>query len=182
MAPTLVVHGHFYQPPRENPWTEELAREPSAAPFHDWNARIDAECYLPNGVARVFDDAGHVVDIVNNYANLSFDVGPTLLSWLEAHDPATYRRILAADADGHRGMAQGWGHIILPLASDRDLRTQVRWGLADFEHRFRRRAEGMWLPETAVDDRVLSVLAEEGVRFTVLAPGQARRVRPLGPA
>ena len=180
MAPALVVHAHFYQPPRENPWTEELAREPSAAPHHDWNARIDAECYRPNGVARIFDDAGRVVDIVNNYENLSFDVGPTLLSWLEVHDPETYGRILAADAAGHGAMAQGWGHVILPLANDRDVRTQVRWGLADFEHRFGRPAAGMWLPETAVDDRVLTVLAEEGVRFTVLAPGQARRVRPLG--
>ena len=180
MAPSLVVHAHFYQPPRENPWTEELSREPSAAPFHDWNARIDAECYRPNGVARIFDDAGDVVDIVNNYENLSFDVGPTLLSWLEVHDPETYGRILAADAGGHGGMAQGWGHVILPLANQRDMRTQVRWGLADFEHRFGRRADGMWLPEAAVDDRVLAVLAEEGVAFTVLAPGQARRVRPLG--
>ena len=180
MPPALVFHGHFYQPPRENPWTEEVAREPSAAPFHDWNSRIDAECYLPNGAARVFDDEGRVVDIVNNYANMSFDVGPTLLSWLEVHDPVTYRRIVAADAQGGMAMAQGWGHIILPLANDRDLRTQVRWGLADFEHRFGRRAEGMWLPETAVNDRVLAVLAEEGVGFTVLAPGQARRVRPLG--
>ncbi len=180
MAPSLVVHAHFYQPPRENPWTEQLAREPSAAPFHDWNARIDAECYGPNGVARVFDDAGRVVDIVNNYANLSFDVGPTLLSWLEVHDPETYGRILAADARSGGGMAQGWGHIILPLANDRDIRTQVRWGLIDFEHRFGRPAEGMWLPEAAVDAAVLSVLAEEGVTFTVLAPGQARRVRPLG--
>lgn len=180
MAPSLVVHAHFYQPPRENPWTEQLSRESSAAPFHDWNARIDAESYRPNGVARVFDDAGRVVDIVNNYEYFSFDVGPTLLSWLKAHDPETYGRMLAADAAHHGGMAQGWGHVILPLASDRDLRTQVRWGLADFEYRFGRRAAGMWLPESAVDDRVLSVLAEEGVQFTVLAPGQARRVRPLG--
>lgn len=180
MAPSLVIHGHFYQPPRENPWTEEVPREPSAAPYHDWNARIDAECYRPNGVARIFDDAGRVVDIVNNYANLSFDVGPTLLSWLEVHDPETYGRILAADAERRGGMAQGWGHMILPLASDRDLRTQVRWGMVDFAFRFGRPARGMWLPEAAVDDRVLAVLAEEGVRFTVLAPGQARRVRPLG--
>ena len=180
MGHVLVVHGHFYQPPRESPWTEELAREPSAAPYHDWNARIDAECYHPNGVARVFDDTGRVVDIVNNYANVSFDVGPTLLSWLEAHDPETYRRIQEADAGGHGGIAQAWGHLILPLANERDVRTQVRWGLADFEHRFGRPAEGMWLPEAAVDDRVLAVLAEEGVGFTVLAPGQARRVRPLG--
>ena len=180
MGHVLVVHGHFYQPPRENPWTEELTREASAAPYHDWNARIDAECYHPNGVARIFDDTGRVVDIVNNYANLSFDVGPTLMSWLEANDEETYRRMADADAVGHGGMAQGWGHMILPLASERDVRTQVRWGLADFEHRFGRPSEGMWLPEAAVDDRVLAVLAEEGVRFTVLAPGQARRVRPLG--
>ncbi|HEX2698922.1 MAG TPA: DUF3536 domain-containing protein [Acidimicrobiales bacterium] len=180
MAPSLVVHAHFYQPPRENPWTEQLSREPSAAPFHDWNARIDAECYRPNGVARVFDDAGRVVDIVNNYEHVSFDVGPTLLSWLEVHDPETYGRIIAADARTHGGMAQGWGHVILPLANERDMRTQVRWGLIDFEHRFGRPAEGMWLPEAAVDDRVMAVLAEEGVAFTILAPGQARRVRPLG--
>ena len=180
MPPSLVVHGHFYQPPRENPWTEEVAREASATPFHDWNARIASECYRPNGWARVFDESGRVADIVNNYANLSFDVGPTLMSWLEDHDPESYGRILAADAAGGGAIAQAWGHMILPLANDRDVRTQVRWGVADFEHRFGRPAEGMWLPETAVDDRVLAVLAEEGVRFTVLAPGQARRVRPLG--
>lgn len=180
MAHTLVVHGHFYQPPRENPWTEELSRETSAGPFHDWNDRIDAESYRPNGVARVFDDRGRVVDIVNNYSNFSFNIGPTLLSWLQVHDVETYERMLEADAVGGGGIAQGWGHIILPLANDRDLRTQVRWGLADFAHRFGRVAEGMWLPEGAVDERVLAVLVEEGVRFTILAPGQARRVRPLG--
>ncbi|MDP9389728.1 MAG: DUF3536 domain-containing protein [Actinomycetota bacterium] len=180
MPPSLVVHAHFYQPPRENPWTEEVPRERSAAPFHDWNARIDVESYRPNAAARVVDDAGRVVDIVNNYANVSFDAGPTLMSWLEVHDPECYRSILAADAAGHGAMAQAFGHIVLPLATERDVRTQVRWGLVDFEHRFGRRAEGMWLPETAVDDVVLAVLAEEGVRFTVLAPGQAHRVRPLG--
>ena len=180
MAPSLVVHGHFYQPPRENPWTEVVAREPSAAPYHDWNARILAESYRPNGVARVFDDGGRVVDIVNNYANLSFDVGPTLMSWLESQASETYARILEADGATGGGMAQGWGHMILPLATERDIRTQVRWGLADFAFRFRRPATGMWLPEAAVDDRVLAVLAEEGVQFTILAPGQAARVRPLG--
>jgi hypothetical protein len=173
VRPTLVVHGHFYQPPRENPWTEEVAREPSAAPFHDWNARIAAECYRPNTAARIVDDAGRVVAIVDNFERISFDVGPTLLSWLERHAPETYARIVAADTAGRGGMAQAFGHLILPLAGERDVRTQVRWGLADFEHRFGRRAEGMWLPEAAVNDAVLRVLVEEGVRFTVLAPGQA---------
>lgn len=177
-APTVVVHGHFYQPPRENPWVEQVVAEPSAAPFHDWNERITAECYRPNGAARIIDDAGRVVSIVNNYAHLSFDVGPTLMSWLERHQPEVYQRILAGDAAGGGAMAQAHGHVILPLANARDLRTQVRWGLADFEHRFGRRAEGMWLPETAVNDQVLAVLVEEGVCFTVLAPGQAARVRP----
>ena len=175
---TLIVHGHFYQPPRENPWTEEVAREASAAPYHDWNARITAECYRPNGVARIVDDAGRVVAINDNYQHLSFNIGPTLLAWLERHAPDVYQRILRADRSTHGAMAQAFGHVILPLANERDVRTQVRWGLADFEHRFGRRAEGMWLPETAVDDRVLRVLVEEGVRFTVLAPRQAA-VEPI---
>jgi alpha-amylase/alpha-mannosidase (GH57 family) len=177
---TFVVHGHFYQPPRENPWTEEVTREPSAAPFHDWNARIASECYRPNAFARVVDERGRLVAIVDNYERISFDFGPTLLSWLERHDPPLYRRMVAADEVGHGGMAQGFGHVILPLCNQRDLRTQVRWGLADFEHRFGRRAAGMWLPEAAVNNEVLAVLADEGVRFTVLAPGQAARVRPAG--
>jgi len=175
----LVIHGHFYQPPRENPWTEEVAAEASAAPFHDWNERITAECYRPNSWARVLDDAGRVEGIVNNYAHLSFDVGPTLLSWLERHESAVYERIREADADGRGATAQAYNHAILPLANERDVRTQIRWGLADFAYRFGRPAEGMWLPETAVNDTVLRILSEEGVRFTVLAPSQATRVRPL---
>jgi len=169
----LVVHGHFYQPPRENPWTETVPVEPSAAPFHDWNERITVECYRPNAYARVVDDFGRVVSIVNNYAHLSFNAGPTLLSWLEGHHPEVLDRMVEADREQHSAIAQAYSHMILPLADERDARTQVRWGLADFEHRFGRRAEGMWLPETAVDDVVLAVLAEEGVRFTILAPGQA---------
>ena len=171
-TPTLAVHCHFYQPPRENPWTEEVSREASAAPFHDWNARITAECYRPNGYARIVDDGGRVEAIVNNYEHLSFNIGPTLLAWLERHAPDVYERILGADARTTGGIAQAYGHMILPLASPRDVRTQVRWGLADFAHRFRRPALGMWLPETAVNDDVLTVLAEEGVRFTILAPSQ----------
>jgi alpha-amylase/alpha-mannosidase (GH57 family) len=175
----FVLHGHFYQPPRENPWTEVVPREVSAAPFHDWNARITAESYRPNGWARILDEAGRILAIVDNYEHLSFNVGPTLLSWLEVHAPETYERILLADRRRGRAIAQAYGHAILPLCNDRDLRTQVRWGQADFRHRFGREPEGMWLPETAVDDRVLAVLAEEGVRFTILAPGQIAAVRPL---
>src|SRR5436190_4878143 len=175
----FVVHGHFYQPPRENPWTEEIATEPSAAPFHDWNERITAECYRPNGWARVIDERGHVTDIVDNYAHLSFNFGPTLLSWLETHAPDLYARVVEADRDGHGGIAQAYNHMILPLANARDARTQIRWGLADFEHRFGRRAAGLWLPETAVNDVVLRILVEEGVRFTIMAPSQAAATRWL---
>ncbi len=157
-----------------------MPRQPAAAPFHDWNERITAECYRPNGWARILDDHGRIVDIVDNYERLSFNVGPTLLSWLDGHAPETYARIVDADRAARRAIAQAYGHAIMPLCNDRDLRTQVRWGLADFRHRFGREAEGMWLPETAVDDRVLAVLAEEGVRFTILAPGQIAAVRPGG--
>ena len=169
----LVVHGHFYQPPRENPWTEEVPREPSAAPFHDWNERIALESYRPNAFARVLDERGRVVAIVNNYEHLSFDFGPTLTSWLEEHEPDAYQRVLAADRASGGGVAQAYFHVILPLATARDVRTQVRWGMAEFEHRFGRRAEGIWLPETAVNDDVLRILAEEGIGFTILAPGQS---------
>jgi hypothetical protein len=178
----FVLHGHFYQPPRENPWTEVVPRQPTAAPFHDWNERITAECYRPNGWARILDDHGRIVAIVDNYRRLSFDMGPTLLSWLEVHAPETYDRIVAAEGVARRAIAQAYGHAILPLCNDRDLRTQIRWGLADFRHRFGREPEGLWLPETAVDDRVLAALAEEGVGFTILAPNQIAAVRdPGGP-
>ncbi|MGH9004948.1 MAG: DUF3536 domain-containing protein, partial [Acidimicrobiia bacterium] len=176
---TLAVHAHFYQPPRENPWTEEVQREPSATPFHDWNARIAAECYRPNAFARIVDSEGRVLSLVNNYAHLSFNVGPTLMSWLERHQPVVYARILEAQQAGGGAIAQAWNHMILPLANERDARTQIRWGLADFRHRFGTDAPGLWLPETAVNDDTLRLLAEEGVGFTVLAPGQARAVRPL---
>lgn len=176
----VCVHGHFYQPPRENPWLDEVERQPSAAPYHDWNERVAAECYAPNTAARVLDGKDRIVDIVNNFASISFDAGPTLLAWLERADPATYAAILEADRTGRarfRGhgpaMAQAYNHVIMPLASARDKRTQVRWGVADFEWRFGRKPEGMWLPETAVDLETLDLLAAEGVRFTVLAPRQA---------
>ena len=179
-APALAVHGHFYQPPRENPWTEEIGLQPGAAPFADWNERITAESYRPNGWAEVLHD-GSVVAVVNNYENLSFDVGPTLASWLAAHAPDVLERMVAGDRAGGGAVAQAYNHVILPLADEADVRTQVRWGLADFRHRFGREARGMWLPEAAVSDDVLAVLAEEGVAFTILAPRQALRVRPLLP-
>ncbi|MBP7706058.1 MAG: DUF3536 domain-containing protein [Candidatus Aminicenantes bacterium] len=182
----VCVHGHFYQPPRENPWLDAVERQPSAAPYHDWNERVTAECYAPNTAARVLDGRDRIVDIVNNFATISFDAGPTLLAWLERADVATYTAILEADRAGRarfRGhgpaMAQAYNHVIMPLANARDKRTQVRWGAADFERRFGRKAEGMWLPETAVDLETLEFMAAEGIRFTVLAPRQAEAVRPL---
>ena len=172
-GPHLVVHGHFYQPPRENPWTEVVPTEPSAAPFHDWNERITAESYRPNAHARIVDDHGRVVAIVNDYELLSFNVGPTLASWLAEHAPDVLERMQAGDARAGTALAQAYNHAILPLCNRRDLRTQIRWGVADFRLRFGRDPDGFWLPETAVNDDVLAALVEEGLRFTVLAPGQA---------
>lgn len=173
MPPHLVIHGHFYQPPRENPWTETVPVEPSAAPFHDWNERITAECYMPNAHARIVDDHGLVLAVVNDYELLSFNVGPTLANWFAAHHPHVHRHIQEADERAGTAIAQAYHHSILPLADPRDARTEVRWGLASFRYRFGRPAEGMWLPETAVNDEVLAILVEEGVRFTILSPGQA---------
>jgi alpha-amylase/alpha-mannosidase (GH57 family) len=182
----VTIHGHFYQPPRESPWLEEVEVQDSAAPYHDWNERVTAECYAPNTAARRVDRVNRILDIVNSYAEISFNVGPTLLAWLERHAPDVYAKILEADrvsaaARGGHGnaLAQVYNHMIMPLAPRRDKVTQVRWGLADFRHRFGREPEGMWLPETAADDESLQILAEAGVKFTILAPHQAWRVRPL---
>jgi alpha-amylase/alpha-mannosidase (GH57 family) len=183
----VTIHGHFYQPPRENPWLEEVEVQDSAAPHHDWNARVTAECYAPNSAARRVNRANRILSIVNNFEKISFNVGPTLMAWLERHAGDVYQRILDADRlsdaahDGHgNAMSQVYNHMIMPLATRRDKVTQVRWGLADFRRRFGREPEGMWLPETAVDDETLEVLAEAGVKFTVLAPHQAQRVRKIG--
>jgi hypothetical protein len=185
----ICIHGHFYQPPRENPWLEAIEPQPSAHPYRDWNDRITAECYRPNSAARVVDQTNHIIDIVDNYARMSFNFGPTLMSWLEANAPDVHAAIVAADRasiarfGGHgSAMAQAYNHVIMPLASPRDRITQVRWGIADFEHRFGRRPEGMWLPETAADTASLEALAAEGIAFTVLAPRQARAWRPPGGA
>ncbi len=183
----ICVHGHFYQPPRENAWLEYVELQDSAYPFHDWNERITSECYAPNGVSRILDSEGYITRIVNNYTRISFNFGPTLLSWLEERAPEAYQSILDADKEsqqkfsGHgSALAQAYSHMIMPLANRRDKYTQVRWGLADFERRFGRKPEGMWLPETAVDMETLDIMAEMGLKFTALAPHQAGRVRPLG--
>jgi alpha-amylase/alpha-mannosidase (GH57 family) len=182
----IVIHGHFYQPPRENPWLEAVEVQDSAAPYHDWNERVTAECYAPNSAARRVDEANRILDIVNNFERISFNVGPTLFAWLERQAPKVARAIVEADrasvaTRGHgNALAQVYNHQIMPLATRADKVTQVRWGLEDFRRRFGRDAEGMWLPETAVDDESLEVLAEARVKFTILAPSQARRVRPLG--
>jgi alpha-amylase/alpha-mannosidase (GH57 family) len=179
MKPRAVcIHGHFYQPPRENPWSGEIDEQESAAPYHDWNERITAECYAPNTEAKILDEDGNVVETVNNYAHISFNFGPTLMSWMEQHAGETYRRILDADRQHHSAIAQAYSHMILPLANTRDKHTQVMWGIRDFEHRFKRKPKGMWLPETAVDTETLDVLAEHGIEFTILAPRQACRTRP----
>jgi len=182
----ITIHGHFYQPPRENPYLDAVERQPSAEPFHDWNARIHHECYRPNAFARVFNDQGHIVRIVNNFEYLSFNIGPTLINWLEQHDPETYKRILDADRrscarlNGHgNAIAQVYNHIIMPLANDRDKLTQIRWGKADFRSRFGREPEGMWLAETAIDAATLTALVHEGIKFVILAPSQAWRCRPI---
>lgn len=179
----LIIHGHFYQPPRENPWTGEVEEEPGAAPYHDWNERIHAECYAPNAFAHVMGENG-VERTLNNYENISFNFGPTLLSWLERHHPNTYRRILEADRNSQRvrgghgnAIAQAYGHAILPLCNDRDRLTQVLWGLADFRYRFNREPESLWLPETAGDEKTLELLIELGLRYVILSPEQAYRYR-----
>ncbi len=183
----LTIHGHFYQPPRENAWLEEIEIQESAAPWHDWNERITEECYGPNAVSRILNDAGRIIDIRNNYAKISFNFGPTLLSWMEQKRPDIYKEILAADKlsqkyfNGHgSAMAQVYNHIIMPLANRRDKETQVIWGVQDFRRRFERDPEGMWLAETAVDTETLEVLAENGIKFTLLAPRQAKRFRKIG--
>ena len=185
----VCIHGHFYQPPRENPWLEAVETQDSAHPYHDWNERVTEECYEPNATSRMLDARDHILRIVNNYASINFNFGPTLLSWLELRAPQTYTAIIEADRasrlrfSGHgSAIAQAYNHIILPLANARDQRTQVRWGIRDFELRFGRKPEAMWLPETAVDLDSLEALAAEGIRYTILEPHQAARYRLLGAA
>jgi len=182
----LCVHGHFYQPPRENPWLDTIERQETAFPYHDWNERVTRECYGPNSRGRLHGKGGRILKLLNNYEYMSFNFGPTLLMWLEDKHPWIYTQIIAADRAsrvryrGHgNALAQVYNHIIMPLASPRDRLTQIRWGLRDFRHRFGRDAEGMWLAETAVDNQTLKIMADEGIRFTVLSPTQAKAMRPL---
>jgi alpha-amylase/alpha-mannosidase (GH57 family) len=182
----ICIHGHFYQPPRENPWLETVEIQDSAAPYHDWNERICAECYATNGAARIVNTRNQIISIVNNYARISFNIGPTLLSWLKENAPRTYRMILdgeQASRKNFRGhssaMAQVYNHMILPLAGARDRLTQIRWGIADYVSRYGHKPEGMWLAETAADAGSLEAMAQSGIKFTILAPHQCRRIRPL---
>ena len=183
----ICIHGHFYQPPRENPWLEAVEVQDSAYPYHDWNERITAECYAPNRASRILDSHARIERIVNNYSKMSFNFGPTLLAWMEKADPQTYEAVLEADRESQKSfsghgsaLAQAYNHMILPLANRRDKRTQIAWGIRDFERRFQRFPEGLWLPETAVDLETLDLLAEFGIHFTILSPYQAKRTRPLG--
>lgn len=183
----LIIHGHFYQPPRENPWTGVIEPQPGAAPYHDWNERIHAECYEPNTAAHIIGAQEQIERTVNNYENISFNFGPTLLSWLELKHPETYRKIIDADrrsalrrSGRGNAIAQAYGHAILPLCNTRDRETQVVWGLADFRYRFGRDPESLWLPETACDDQTLSLLIDAGLRFVILAPNQAESFRLPG--
>ncbi len=183
----ICIHGHFYQPPRENAWLESIELQDSAYPYHDWNERITAECYGPNATSHILDDENWIVKIVNNYTGISFNFGPTLLAWMEENAPDVYQAVLDADQasqqsfSGHgSAMAQAYNHLILPLANHADRYTQVLWGIRDFEHRYGRKPKGMWLPETAVDLKTMDILAELGISFTILAPRQAAKVRQTG--
>lgn len=183
----LAIHGHFYQPPRENPWLEAIEQQDSAAPFHDWNERINSECYNPNSVSKIVDSRNRILDVVNNYSLISFNFGPTLLSWMENYAPLAYERIIKADIESvheHNGhgnaIAQVYNHMIMPLANENDKQTQVIWGIKDFEYRFGRKPEGMWLAETAVDDDTLRVLAENDIKYTILSPYQALKIKEDG--
>ena len=183
----ICIHGHFYQPPRENPWLNKVEIQESAYPYHDWNHRINQECYRRNTASRILNNEGRIEAIMNNYSRMSFNIGPTLLAWMENEAPETYAAILQADKDsmeafsGHgSAMAQAYNHLIMPLANERDKETQVIWGIEDFKSRYNRYPEGMWLGETAANTETLEMLAKHGIKFTILSPYQAKRVRKIG--
>ena len=183
----FTIHGHFYQPPRENPWTGVIENQPSARPFHDWNDRIASQCYSPNSASRILNSEGRIQDIVNNYDFMSFNMGPTLMGWIRTHTPDTYKRIQEADKrsaerlNGHgNAIAQVYNHIIMPLASEQDKRTQILWGIEDFKFHFGRMPEAMWLAETAINLPTVVELIKAGIKFTILSPTQAESFRELG--
>jgi alpha-amylase/alpha-mannosidase (GH57 family) len=162
----FCIHGHFYQPPREDPLTGHIPQEPGAVPYQNWNERIHDHCYRPNA-------------LLGNFERISFNIGPTLMDWMDGFDPRTLAKIIEQDRwnlerNGvGNALSQSYNHTILPLATREDKITQVRWGIEDFKYRFGHQSEGMWLPETAVDMETLSILADNGIQFTILAPWQA---------
>ncbi len=183
----VCIHGHFYQPPRENPWLNKVEIQDSAYPYHDWNHRINAECYIRNTSSRIWNKEGKIESIMNNYGWMSFNMGPTLLAWMENETPETYHAILQADRDSQKrfsghgsALAQAYNHMIMPLANQRDQETQVIWGIEDFKSRFKREPEGMWVGETAVNTSTLEMMAKHGIKFTILSPYQANRIRKIG--
>jgi len=182
----IVIHCHFYQPPRENPWIETIEKEDTAYPFHNWNERVTFECYRPNAYGRILDGKGKILEIINNYSYINFNFGPTLLSWLEKKAPFIYQRIIEADRESVRqfgsgnAIAQTYHHIIMPLANVIDQETEIIWGISDFEKRFNRKPESIWLPETAINYTTLEKLIQYGIRYIILSPFQALRIRPLG--
>ncbi|MGA9099068.1 MAG: DUF3536 domain-containing protein [Methanotrichaceae archaeon] len=187
MTRYICIHGHFYQPPRENPWLDEIELQESAYPYHDWNERITAQCYAPNTASRILSPEMKIIDITDNYDKISFNFGPTLLSWLDVVSSETFKAIIASDKinkdkfSGHcPAIAQAYNHMIMPLANSRDKRTQVIWGIREFERRFGRKPEGMWLPETAVDLESLDLMAEQGIKFVILGPHQIGKFRKIG--
>jgi len=182
----VAIHGHFYQPPRENPWTGVIEQQKSAAPYHNWNERINTECYHPNGFSRILNAHQQIEDIVLNFSHINFNIGPTLLDWIQSHDPKLYERILEADRESQKqfgghgsAIAQVYNHIIMPLANERDRITQIEWGLAHFEHHFKRRPEAMWLAETAVNAATLRDLIQYGMKYVILSPMQANSIRAM---
>ena len=187
MNKSFLLHGHFYQPPREDPWWQFVPRQPSAYPAHDWNERIYWECYLPNATARIFNRDGSIIDMVNNYSYINFNFGPTLLLWLKQYHPEFISFLKEGDKkgiennNGHgNAIAQGYNHMILPLANEHDKDTQIYWGKRFFEHIFERETEGFWLPETACNYETLKYLIKHNIKYIILSPHQAERVRKIG--
>jgi alpha-amylase/alpha-mannosidase (GH57 family) len=183
----VCIHGHFYQPPRENPWTDEIEKQDSAAPFHDWNEKIYQECYKTNAHAQIIDDKGVVLKEINNYSYLNFNFGPTLLNWIKIKHPETYKEIIEADKqsislhNGHgNAIAMAYNHIIMPLANEQDKITQIKWGLKDFEYHFGRKSESIWLPETACNLDTIEALINEGIKYIILDVSQAEKIRKIG--
>ncbi|HEX7561320.1 MAG TPA: hypothetical protein VF347_03930, partial [Candidatus Humimicrobiaceae bacterium] len=182
----ICIHGHFYQPQRANPWLETIELQEEAYPWHDWNEKINAECYMVNGGAHLLDSQNKLIKILNNYSKISFNFGPTLLSWIKKHDRKTYTSIINADIAGRsnfsghgNAIAQIYNHVIMPLASKQDKIIEVAWAVSDFEANFGRKPEGIWLSETAVDTETLEILADFGIKFTILSPNQAKQIRKI---